>query len=561
MKKLYNFIIFATLLLSGTLLAQTYTLSGKVTNSANGENLIGANVYIASLSTGAVTNTGGFYSITKVPAGTFNLKVSFIGFEVVEQEVTVNDNMVLNFQLSTTSVQLENIVVEVNRGKDRETPATFTTIGEDVLKNKYTTQDVPELLKAVPGVFTTTNGLGEADIMIRGFDAEHIQILINGVPTNDPESQVVYWSNWTGLSNNASSIQVQRGTGVSLMGSGAFGGSINIETGMYSSVPKVTLRGSTGIFTTKGIEGGDLDGKSADGTGGYQTTSPSNQNYSVDYTSGQLYGGKLNVFLSYERKAGDSYANGTYYDGHAWYIGLQSILGNHLLTLNAFGAPQRHNQARTSQDMNLQPTLGLEYNRNNTTYQENYYHKPQFDFHWDWNIGAQQNLKTNVFVTIGNGGGRYLRNDVFDVTNGRIGRKSASVGNDWKRFGRHAKFIHQTTGDLQEGMTYDESSDTYIYSYGGISDTVSASASNLITSSFTHSWRNDSQNNHTQFGINTAYTHRFSDLFGITIGGEARNWNAEHTAQSFDLHMQIQMIRMFLHSIMKFKEDIGMMVL
>ncbi|MCK5505279.1 MAG: TonB-dependent receptor, partial [Thermodesulfovibrionia bacterium] len=107
-------------------------------------------------------------------------------------------------------------------------------------------------------------------------------------------------------------------------------------------------------------------------------------------------------------------------------------------------------------------------------------------------------------------------------------------GNDWYRFGRHAKFIHQTTSDLQEGMTYDSGTDTYIYSYGGITDTVSASASNLITSSFTHSWRNDSQNNHTQFGINTAYSHRFSDLIGITIGGEARYWDAEHNAQSFD---------------------------
>jgi len=96
-------------------------------------------------------------------------------------------------------------------------------------------------------------------------------------------------------------------------------------------------------------------------------------------------------------------------------------------------------------------------------------------------------------------------------------------------------FIHQTTGELLSGMTYDGGTGTYIYSYAGITDTVDRSGSNLITSSFDHSWRNDSQNNHTQFGINTAYTQRVVDWFGFTIGGEARNWNAEHTAQSFDL--------------------------
>lgn len=531
MSKIYRYSIAVIFFLTSLTFAQTYTISGKVNNSATGENLIGANVYIASLSLGAITNTDGFYTITKVAAGTYTIKVSYIGYEPIEEEINVTANMVLNYELTSTTVMLQDVVVAVNRGKDRETPATFTTVGEDELKNKYTTQDVPDLLKTVPGVFTTSNGLGEADILIRGFDAEHIQILINGVPTNDPESQVVYWSNWTGLSNNASSIQVQRGTGVSLMGSGAFGGSINIETGMYSSVPKVTLRGSTGLFVTKGRGGGGSQGrKNADGTGGFQNITPANQNFSFDYTSGQLYGGKLNIFLSYERKAGDSYVAGTYYNGHAWYVGLQSILGNHLLTLNAFGAPQRHNQARTSQDMDLLVSLGLEYNRNNTPYQENYYHKPQFDLHWDWNIGEQQNLNTNAFVTLGNGGGRYLRNDVFDVRSGEIRRKDVSYSTDNKYFGRHARFIYETTGEVLEGYN---TADT-TYTYAGITKYVSSS-SNLITSSFNHSWRNDSQNNHTQFGINTAYTQRVVDWFGFTVGGEARNWNAEHTAQSFDL--------------------------
>jgi len=353
--------------------------------------------------------------------------------------------------------------------------------------------------------------------------------LINGVPTNDPESQVVYWSNWTGLSNNASSIQVQRGVGVSLVGSGSFGGSVNIKTSEYSSQMRVIARSSTGIYTTQGVKGGELDGKIADGTGGYQNYNPANQNFAFEFTSGQLLDGKLNISLSYERKAGDSYLDGTYYNGHSFYAGIQSILGNHLLTFNFIGAPQRHNQARTAQDINLMPTLGREYSRNNTTYQENYYYKPQYELHWDWNIAEQQNLNTNAFVTTGDGGGRYLRNDVFDVSNGQIRRQGVSIFNDWKEFGRNARFIYENTGVTLSG--YDPSS--MVYSYGGISDTVTK-ARVLTASQFGHSWRNDSQNNHSQLGINTAYSQRVVDFFGFVVGGEARHWRAQHTAQSFD---------------------------
>jgi outer membrane receptor protein involved in Fe transport len=529
MSKIYKYCIALMFFLTSITFAQTYSISGKVTNSQNGDILIGANVYIAALSNGAVTNTEGFFTITKVPAGTYTVKASFVGFESVETEITVDGDEVLNVSLTPSSVLLENVVVEVNRGKERETPATFTTLSREELRQEYTTGDVPDLLKKVPGVFTSSNGLGDASIFIRGFDAEHIQIMINGVPTNDPESQVVYWSNWTGLSSNASSIQVQRGVGVSLVGSGSFGGSVNINTSEYSSQMKVIARGSTGFYTTQGVSGGELDGKNADGTGGYQNYSPANQNFAFEFTSGQLYDGKLNIFLSYERKAGDSYVDGTYYNGHSFYAGIQSILGNHLLTFNFIGAPQRHNQARTSQDMQLMPILGREYNRNNTPYQENYYFKPQYELHWDWNIAEQQNLNTNAFITTGDGGGRYLRNDVFDVSNGEIRRKDVSIFNDWKEFGRNARFIYENTGVVLSG--YDPAS--MVYEYGGISDTVTK-ARVLTASQFGHSWRNDSQNNHTQFGINSAYSQRVADIFGFVIGGEARNWRAQHTAQSFD---------------------------
>ncbi|HEY5535196.1 MAG TPA: TonB-dependent receptor plug domain-containing protein [Ignavibacteria bacterium] len=89
-------------------------------------------------------------------------------------------------------------------------------------------------------------GNGEGQLLVRGFTQNYIQVLINGIPTNDPESNAVYWSNWGAVSANAGSIQIQRGAGSSLYGAGSFGGSFNILTENANPYPYYSLHGSVG---------------------------------------------------------------------------------------------------------------------------------------------------------------------------------------------------------------------------------------------------------------------------------------------------------------------------
>ncbi len=509
-------------------LAVAGTVKGVVSDSETKDPLAGVNVTVMGTTLGAATDQEGFFVIENVPEGDATLVFSYIGYAKLERVVNVGaDVVVLDIALKPTVFAGQTILVEVNRAEERKTPIAFSTIEQDEILDKYATQDVPDLLRNIPGVFASTAGLGESEIFIRGFDAEHIQVLINGIPENDPESQKVYWSNWTGLSGNASSIQVQRGVGASLMGSGSFGGSVNIVTSQFSATPKLNIRGSMVSYnTTGGFKGMD---RSADGLGGSQTSNPSNEIFAFDWTSGLMYDGKLNIYLRYERKSGDSYLNGTYYNGHSFYLGAQSILGDHLITFAAHGAPQRHNQARKMQDIDLIEKLGREYNRYNHPYQENYYFKPQFELHDDWTISDTQFLKTNAFFTFGTGGGRYLRNDSFDVNTGAVGFKSVSEGTDAKYFARNALNVYQRTGVVLTGFNPADSTLTY-----GSTVYKASKARDLISSTFAHSWRNDSQNHHKQFGINTAYQHQLNEMITFTVGGEARVWEADHYAQTFD---------------------------
>ena len=75
------------LITSFTAHAQTkHTLSGYIKDASNGEALIGATVFVKETSGGGVTNVYGFYSIT-IPASTYSLEVSYIGYEKIVQQI------------------------------------------------------------------------------------------------------------------------------------------------------------------------------------------------------------------------------------------------------------------------------------------------------------------------------------------------------------------------------------------------------------------------------------------------------------------------------------------
>ena len=78
--------------------AQRHTVSGYITDSANGETLISATVFDASSKRGATTNNFGHYSLT-LPAGKVLLEYSYIGYKTFRQEFILQGDTVLNILL------------------------------------------------------------------------------------------------------------------------------------------------------------------------------------------------------------------------------------------------------------------------------------------------------------------------------------------------------------------------------------------------------------------------------------------------------------------------------
>ncbi len=132
-------------------------------------------------------------------------------------------------------------------------PFAKTNLGKaDIAKNNLG-QDLPFILDQTPSVVVNSdagNGVGYTGIRIRGTDASRINITLNGIPFNDPESQGTFFVDIPDFVSSAGSIQIQRGVGTSSNGAGAYGASVNISTNEVNKNAYAEVSNSYGSFNT-----------------------------------------------------------------------------------------------------------------------------------------------------------------------------------------------------------------------------------------------------------------------------------------------------------------------
>jgi hypothetical protein len=187
MKQFLPYFLF--LLAFSTLQAQQkYTLNGYIKDAANGEELIGATVYISQLQSGTVTNPYGFYALS-MPPGTYDLTVSYIGYKTLTVSVAITGNQSKNFELASEATVIDEIVITgkpidenvtgiqmsrntIDMTRVRKLPALFGEV--DIIKN----------IQMLPGVISA--GEGTSAFFVRGGSADQNLILIDEAPVYDP---------------------------------------------------------------------------------------------------------------------------------------------------------------------------------------------------------------------------------------------------------------------------------------------------------------------------------------------------------------------------------------
>lgn len=228
-----------------------FSVSGTISEKQN-TFLPGATVRLKNKNAGATADSQGHYRIDNLKAGDYTLIVSFIGYQSIEKAVRLDADQTLNFTLVPALFLADEVIVRATRANEKSATTYKNLSRADIEANNFG-QDLPFILNNTPGVVVTSDagaGVGYTGIRIRGSDASRINVTLNGIPYNDSESQGVFWVNMPDFASSVDNIQIQRGVGTSTNGSGAFGGSLNIQTASPSEEPYAELNNTYGSFNT-----------------------------------------------------------------------------------------------------------------------------------------------------------------------------------------------------------------------------------------------------------------------------------------------------------------------
>ena len=356
--------------------------TGTVVDADTNEPLPGATVLVKGSKTGIVTGFDGTFSIEASSSDV--LVISYLGYNSVE--VQAGDDLLIKLESAYTS--LNEVAVIANIAIDRKTPVAYTTVTPQDIVENYGSKELPEVLNMTPAVYATKQGggIGDSRINIRGFDQRNVAVAINGIPVNDMENGWVYWSNWAGLGDAVSSIQVQRGLGASKLAINSVGGTINLITksteAKESTFAQFDVTSYGRVKALWGYNSGRLDNDSA-----------------------------ISVVLSTTQ--GNGYVEGTFVNAYSYFLSYTKELGDdHRIVFTGVGAPQEHGQRDRMLSRSEVADYGVKYNKDlgylngeELNQRINYYHKPQFALNHYWTLDEDTSINTSAYFSFGHGGG------------------------------------------------------------------------------------------------------------------------------------------------------------
>jgi iron complex outermembrane receptor protein len=404
-------LLFIWILLPFFLSAQ-FLIKGKVLDN-EGKPLAGATVNLDNGKNIKSTNYEGEFIFEKVAKGEHVITITYIGFKTETKTISIYENIDLDFKLTPETYFSDEVIIMAIRATDDE-PTTHTNIDKTTIAKENLGKDLPFLVKQTPSVVVTSDagaGVGYTGLRIRGTDLSGINVTLNGVPVNDPESHEVYFVDMPDLASSIENMQIQRGVGTSTNGAAAFGASINIKTEGFSDEPfaeyalaggsfntwKNTFKVGSGIIKDKWNFEGRLSWIKSDG---YIDRAYSNLK-SV-YLSGGYYGKKDIVKFISMLGVEETY--------QAWYgVPKDSLETNR--TYNPAGAIYDYNGN----------FLGY-YDNQTDNYNQNYY-----QLHYAHKFSNYLNITSAVFFTKGKG---YYESYKNNQSFSDYGMNDIIIGND-----------------------------------------------------------------------------------------------------------------------------------
>ena len=494
MKKITFYLVVSFLFVNVISFAQG-TITGTINDSDLGGPLSGANIVEYGTDNGAITDFDGNFELT-VEGDEGTLNISYLGYTTQTYVYELSDGVLVLevITLEPDPNALSEVVVigtgVVQLAAGRATPTAVSTISaEEIELRGGANRDITESIAFTPSATVTgNNGFGDSQLFLRGFDQTNIAVLLNGQPVNGMEDGKVYWSNWSGLSDIATTIEVQRGLGASRLAISSVGGTTNIVM------------------------------KAADKKqGGFVRFTGANDSYmkaTAGYDSGMNEKGwAFSVLLDYWQ-AHRKWSEGTYGQGQTYYFSVgYKASEKHNFNFLVTGSPQLHGQkwSQSKERIAANPKYNQHWGYLNedgtdiSSERQNFYHKPVANLNWDFTVSDKTTLSTVAYASWGRGGGTGPRG------NGRI--RTADVVVDGVTFPGQLDYPAIEEANTAIGVGGD---------YGA------PNGAGYI--------RRGSMNNHAWYGLVSNLNHDFSDNLSASVGVDARFYKGDHFRQVVDLY-------------------------
>ena len=253
-------------------------------------------------------------------------------------------------------------------------------------------QDLPVLLKNQTSVVTTSdagNGVGYTGFRIRGVGGTSINVMMNGVPYNDSESQGTFFVDVPDLTSSASQIVIQRGVGTSTNGVSAFGASVNVISKNPDKDFYLKTDNSYGSFNT--------------------------YKYSAEIGSGKFWNDRVSLMARYTKIHSDGYINRAFSNLDSYNFSALFEQDKTKIRLLAFGGKEKTYQAWNGIDKATWE-VNPRFNYSGAIYNDDWseiigfydnetdnYRQNHFQLLWQQSINDQWNMETTAHYTRGKG--------------------------------------------------------------------------------------------------------------------------------------------------------------
>ncbi len=256
MRKIIYILIFVILItLPGLSKSKKlFVITGNVVDISDNKPVVGASARLIGTAIGGISDKKGNFLIKNVTRGTYVLLITYVGYESKKVRIdltkeNIRDTIFLKIELKESSFKTDEIVISANKKVQavQDVPISLSLIdAKDILQRNIVQFD--EALKYVPGI-----QLMNQNISIRGSSGfafglgSRVTMLVNGFPMLSGDNGDIKFDIIP--ATEIQRIEILKGAGSALYGTGAIGGVVNIIPREPTKKPSIFLKAYSGIFT------------------------------------------------------------------------------------------------------------------------------------------------------------------------------------------------------------------------------------------------------------------------------------------------------------------------